>query len=97
MLKIITGILLIAILVMAIIDSVDRKNSKTKILELKEQIDNLNKYKTAYDMFNEESPPSVQIIDLKRQAEMLKFCFLCPLYRGKVREDKQQELQPKQK
>ena len=90
----ISAILLLAFWL--IIVAIDDFRLKKKLKDALLNMESLNKYKTAYELSIEKTTPNVQIMQLQHQADMLKFCFLCPLYQDKVREDKQQNLQREQ-
>ena len=68
-----------------------------KIFKLNLQIEEMTKYfdETKYKgmiKIDETIPRNVQIMQLQHQADVLKFCFLCPLYQEKVLKDTQQNL-----
>ncbi len=86
-------IIILAIFIIAdIIEELLQRAAISKLsLEMKDLTDFLNTaqfYKNSD--FIESMPKSVQIRHLQDQADMLKFCFLCPLYQEKVLKDTQQ-------
>lgn len=80
-----------------IISKLDKIKTKNIIFELRREINNLAKFECGYMDFNENLPEEMQLHDLKNRADMLKFCFLCPLYQDKVREDRREKTQLWQK
>lgn len=62
------------------------KRLNAKIQRLKDKIDSLvTNIESNY--FDEEAVPEIKIMQLMNQAKKLEFCFRCPLYRDKARED----------
>ena len=81
-------IIIILLILYGIFITISEVKQKFEIALLKGEIEALVKYKRESEIIDETMPPNVQLLQLKNQAEMLKFCFQCPLYQDKVREDK---------
>ena len=81
------------VIAVSIYESSQKAELSKLSLQIKEMAEGFDALK--YDgtaVFDETMPRNVQIKQLQRQADMLRFCFLCPLYQEKVLKDKQQTL-----
>lgn len=90
-------IILILIIVYSVLTINFELRQKGEITKLKTELDNLKKYKCINEALHisEKAPINNQIQNLKNQAGMLKFCYLCQLYQDKIQEDRQQMFQGK--
>ena len=77
------------IFAMSVVVWAENEKLKSEIKMLKNKMDRLAKFKCGYDDFSENTSLNVQIMQLKNRAEMLGFCYLCPLYQDKAQEGKQ--------
>lgn len=71
------------------------QNLSLKVKMLQRTIDKLQKVHDS-KWFSEKTSLNVQIMQLEERAEMLKFCYLCPLYQNKDRENIKKSTQSKQ-
>ena len=88
---IISAIFFVMLVIGYIISKLDKIKTKNNIIELRKEIKNLAKCECGYTDFNENLPEEIQLHDLKNRADMLKFCFLCPLYQDKVKHQSNKE------
>lgn len=88
---IISAIFFVMLVIGYIISKLDEIKTKNSIFELCREIENLAKCECGYTDFNENLPEEIQLHDLKNRADMLKFCFLCPLYQDKVKHQSNKE------
>ena len=93
----ITVLCILFLIVMAVIHKVHDGKQEVELFKLKMIIDRLATYRGNSCRFNEKMPPDVQIEQLVAQAEMLRFCLLCPLYQEKVQANTAQSLQEEPK
>lgn len=94
--EVMLSIIFIMLTITAIISELDNRRIKKDIRQLRNDIVELEQCRCGYDDFSENTISEVQISQLKRRAEMLKFCYLCPLYQDKVQEDRQQNFLKRQ-
>ena len=63
----------------------------TRICLLEKKLNELDKFRCAIDEVCVKEPCiESQILSLNKRADNLRFCYLCPLYQEKVREDTRQ-------
>ena len=84
--KLIWFIVIAVLLINAVIVYIYEAWLKKQVFDLKKEITDLKNKASDEDWFNDNVCVDAQIIQIKNQAEHLRFCFLCPLYQDKVRE-----------
>lgn len=82
------------LIVLALISAValldlSRSNVTMELLDMK--LDSIKIFKEADKEIRKKAPKDLELIALENKAEMLRFCYLCPLYQEKVQEGKQQK------
>ncbi len=89
---------LLAYIIWDVIREID---ARSEIALLKSELQNLEYCRGEMEKIFLTSPNAPFILDneireLNLRADTLKFCYQCPLYRGKVQENKQQTLKEQQ-
>ena len=69
----------------------ETKKERNEIRIVKKLLEDMEPFERKESDVKEKCLSSVEITRLQSRAEMLRFCYLCPLYQEKVQEDKQQK------